>query len=629
MKINAIFQKLTATFQQMLGLQVLLAWIGYVLAAQLAISFAIMKSGIAILWLPNAVILTALLLSERKNWVWFSGAALAGEWVSDIPLFSVWQATGFGLTNVFECVLAASLLRKLCGSTFSFGNLRQVIVFGVVAILIAPGLAALLGAAVYVVSSPDDASFWAHWKIWWLGDGLGLIALTPVLISFLSPATSVYKKSASPVIEGALLATALLVVCALLFVPVPDANSFWMLSPFLLLPLFMWSAVRFGVRGVSLAGSVVCVISVVYSTYGRGIFSLLPPELMTVVIQQFLASLLLSGVALAAIFQELQVKNEGLRLFEAVIAQMGEGIAITDMQQPDMPITYVNPRFETLTGYSAADVLGKNCRFLNQRDRTQPEVVQMRNAINAHLPFQVTLRNFRKNGEAFWNSVTASPVHDDKGNVTHFIGIQRDVSDILDTQDQLNRACQELQTLNQELEQRVSERTQALEKLATTDPLTGTYNRRFLMDRAEIEIALAKRQSYDLSLVMLDIDWFKSVNDTYGHSVGDRVLILLCDTVKRELRLGDMLARIGGEEFVMLLPHANLATAQQVAERLRTQVAGLTLLQDSGAVLQFTSSFGVATMNDSIATVDELLKAADQALYKAKNAGRNQVHIFA
>jgi diguanylate cyclase (GGDEF)-like protein len=199
----------------------------------------------------------------------------------------------------------------------------------------------------------------------------------------------------------------------------------------------------------------------------------------------------------------------------------------------------------------------------------------------------------------------------------------------LDTQDQLNRACQELQTLNQELEQRVSERTQALEKLATTDPLTGTYNRRFLMDRAEIEIALAKRQSYDLSLVMLDIDWFKSVNDTYGHSVGDRVLILLCDTVKRELRLGDMLARIGGEEFVMLLPHANLSTAQQVAERLRTQVAGLTLLQDSGAVLQFTSSFGVATMNDSIATVDELLKAADQALYKAKNAGRNQVHIFA
>jgi len=193
----------------------------------------------------------------------------------------------------------------------------------------------------------------------------------------------------------------------------------------------------------------------------------------------------------------------------------------------------------------------------------------------------------------------------------------------------LRAANEQLRQLNQTLQNNLQERTQALEKLAITDPLTGAYNRRFFLERADIEVAQAQRQGQELSLVMLDIDWFKRINAAHGHAMGDLALVQLCSTVKHELRLGDTFARIGGEEFVLLLPQTNKSLALQVAERLRGQIASLTIPTADADPIQFTASFGVATLSDTLNTAAALLRAAESALYRAQNtAGRNRVMSF-
>ena len=190
---------------------------------------------------------------------------------------------------------------------------------------------------------------------------------------------------------------------------------------------------------------------------------------------------------------------------------------------------------------------------------------------------------------------------------------------------ELARAHTAYAALNRELEARVVQRTAELERLSTTDPLTDAHNRRFLMARAEIELALAKRQGHAVSMVMFDIDHFKRINDSHGHNTGDRVLVVLSQAVRQALRPGDTFARVGGEEFVMLLPRSDAAQALLVAERMRAMVATLDVRVSAELVLRITASFGVATTEPDIATVDALYVAADTALYQAKGAGRNCV----
>lgn len=155
-------------------------------------------------------------------------------------------------------------------------------------------------------------------------------------------------------------------------------------------------------------------------------------------------------------------------------------------------------------------------------------------------------------------------------------------------------------------------RTAKLELLATTDPLTDAHNRRFLLARAKIEMALAKRQSHTVSMVMFDIDHFKRINDSLGHNVGDRVLVVLSEAVRQELRLGDSFARVGGDEFVLLLPGPDAVQAWLVAQRLRVVLESLEV-RPSSELLHITASFGVAALNAEVCTVDALYVAADKA----------------
>jgi diguanylate cyclase (GGDEF)-like protein len=218
-----------------------------------------------------------------------------------------------------------------------------------------------------------------------------------------------------------------------------------------------------------------------------------------------------------------------------------------------------------------------------------------------------------------------SPIKDELGKVTHFIGIQRDVTKAIETENQLLQVNAQLLAMNYALEERVAQRTEELERLATTDPLTGVFNRRYWMKRAEIEIASAQRQRTSLSMVMLDIDNFKHINDRYGHPTGDLVLVKLCEAVQGVLRLGDTFARIGGEEFVLLLPQTGEVLAIQVAERIRTLVSSIAVCAIDKSQFGVTASFGVASLSNTFNDLESLISNCDAALYHAKDAGRNCV----
>ncbi|WP_185827567.1 sensor domain-containing diguanylate cyclase [Halomonas nitroreducens] len=161
-----------------------------------------------------------------------------------------------------------------------------------------------------------------------------------------------------------------------------------------------------------------------------------------------------------------------------------------------------------------------------------------------------------------------------------------------------------------------------LEALSRRDPLTGVANLRYFFERAADEYARVRRSGGDCSLLMLDLDHFKRINDHWGHATGDEVLKAFCDTVRDSLREVDLLGRLGGEEFAVLLPDTDREGAARVAERLRRRVEQHPVPQDS-QVIPYTVSCGVATLRPDDDSAEAVLRRADDALYRAKAAGRN------
>ncbi|NPA25032.1 MAG: diguanylate cyclase [Deltaproteobacteria bacterium] len=191
--------------------------------------------------------------------------------------------------------------------------------------------------------------------------------------------------------------------------------------------------------------------------------------------------------------------------------------------------------------------------------------------------------------------------------------VARDVTERVAMVDDRERMIIELEAAKAELMRQVK-----------YDFLTGVYSRRFFLELAEKELVRALRYRRPLSLVMVDIDHFKRVNDTYGHACGDRILVEVAKGIKQELRTVDILARFGGEEFVILLPETDLWQARQVAEKIRAKIAGMSFLApDNETEIPVTISLGLTALDGKVAGLDDLIRLADQAMYAAKADGRD------
>ncbi|HNO83013.1 MAG TPA: diguanylate cyclase [Anaerolineales bacterium] len=231
----------------------------------------------------------------------------------------------------------------------------------------------------------------------------------------------------------------------------------------------------------------------------------------------------------------------------------------------------------------------------------------------------------RKDGTEIWVEDRGSYTYDDHGNVIYHEGTLRDVTARKHAEEALHRAKESLERTNQELE-RVLQREQ---QLARTDGLTGLYNYRYFFELATREFKAAMRYRRPLSILMFDTDDFKRINDTLGHSAGDKILALIAQATAAQMRSVDVLARYGGDEFIILLPQTSAKQAYPIAERIRNSVADMQMPSDKGMV-SVTLSIGIAEIQYEPAdeSVEFIVQRADKALYAVKQAGRNRAMIY-
>lgn len=416
---------------------------------------------------------------------------------------------------------------------------------------------------------------------------------------------------------------------------------------------------------------------------------------------------------------DLLAANESLRKLSIAVEQSPSSILITDLQAQ---IEYVNPAFTQATGYTFAEVCGKNPRLLKS-GLTPPGIYQaMWQALLAGQIWRGELCNRKKDGEIFWEQTVIAPILNEAGVATHYVSIKEDITahkiaeealkesekryrDLFEMESdaifiirngdgailEANSAAaslygyshSELLTLHNEdlsaepeatrsatqspipMEQVLSiplrwhrkqngslfaveitarfitwqgelvhlaairditkrrQVEQELERLAMTDPLTGLFNRRHFFTQAELFLQQAVRQGEELTVMMADLDHFKSVNDTYGHSLGDSALCAAAHRLHDNLRTTDLLGRYGGEEFIILLPKTGFALACHLADRLLGAIHD-TPVTVQGKKISLSLSLGLAQLNPATSSLDQLIGLADQALYLAKQGGRNR-----
>jgi diguanylate cyclase (GGDEF)-like protein/PAS domain S-box-containing protein len=293
-------------------------------------------------------------------------------------------------------------------------------------------------------------------------------------------------------------------------------------------------------------------------------------------------------------------------LFAKILNDSCDGITIADAQRRSFPLIYANQGFERLTGYTSGEVIGKNYRVILQgADTKQPEIAAIRTAISKGEGCVVTLRNYRKDGSMFWNELSISPVRDAAGKLTHFFGIQKDVTDKVLLEQQLT-------------------------DLTNTDALVGISNRRHFDQRFADLLVVAKRIHSGMSVLMIDLDHFKQFNDRYGHAAGDECLRMVAACIKKSfIRTSDCVARYGGEEFATVSFSTSIDTLRRHAHRLCEQVRALNIKHDDSPHGVVTVSIGgIHRLPNRDATQELFVELASQELLVAKNNGRNCVSII-
>ena len=291
-----------------------------------------------------------------------------------------------------------------------------------------------------------------------------------------------------------------------------------------------------------------------------------------------------------------------LRLRERALHAASNGIIISRCAGKDNPIEYVNPAFERITGYSAQEVMGRDSRFMAAPGLDQDARLQLREAICERREANVIFRNLRKDGALFWNELTITPVHDDDGIVTHYIGVINDVTV-------------------------VKQRTSHLEHRVNHDPLTGLANRNLLWDRLEQALHVAQRNKTLVATMLIDLNKFKLINDTFGHEAGDVVLTSVAKRMEASVRDSDTVARLSGDEFVLVLANQpSLRYTLRMLDRLRDALQ-VPVAFDSSEIA-IGAAIGVSIYpHDGDSPVD-LVKAADIAMYHAKSSGKSEVHFY-
>lgn len=477
--------------------------LAYIIFGKISLYFTTMHEGMSIIWFQNGILLSVFLLRPKREWAWIALAIIPAEILADISNFTPLQAFQFALINLTETIISAFLMQRLCSAHKSFNNIRFVLLFIVIALAILPSFSALIGAYIYHTQIELQANFIAFWRIWFFGDSLGILFLTPLILSWFEQQK---KFLFTQHLFESIFTDILTIALAFSLFSIGFTPSILPTTPMIFILLTLWIVYRNGMRSGMMMGMIVSMIAIYYTIHHQGPFSIFNPVQNTLYLQEFIAALMTST------------------LFFGV--------------------------------------------FLRQVNETNSLLLQSNTA---------------------------------------------------------------LESLAQNLENEVLRKTAELQKandmltnLATTDSLTHIYNRRYLEENALREIAQSLRHESPLSLILFDIDYFKIINDTYGHQSGDNVLISITQSVKTRIRKDDIFARIGGEEFVILLPNTDIEQAITLANDIKENIALLSIPSKIG-LISFTVSIGISEFSTHFEGFGEFLNDADIKLYRAKESGRNKI----
>lgn len=297
--------------------------------------------------------------------------------------------------------------------------------------------------------------------------------------------------------------------------------------------------------------------------------------------------------------QILRENERTLRSIFRSIEASGEGILITDKTET---VYYVNPAFTKITGYEEDEVFGCKADDYFHVEDSPLTFNDMKIITKTTGTWRGDVTLSRKNGSRYEAYLDINSVKDVDGNFEGYIFLQQDITT-------KKRIMVEL------------------ERLARVDSLTGLYNRRYFMERLRFELNRSKRYRSPLTLLMVDLDHFKHINDTYGHVFGDRVLEHIGQLIDQLMRNSDIAGRYGGEELIIALPNTPLSGGKVFAERLRTYLNQKEFTVIDGRKFRVTCSIGIACYREEIGSMDHFFSLADEALYDAKKNGRNRIEV--
>lgn len=290
---------------------------------------------------------------------------------------------------------------------------------------------------------------------------------------------------------------------------------------------------------------------------------------------------------------------QSMRILSSAVEQSHSGVVIADCSGV---IEYVNPRYTQITGYSSAEAVGRIAELMNNEQLTDANNLTLQEAMQLGASWETFMVSVRKNGDRFWQQVTASPILDELGALSHIVLNIEDISERVETQAQM-------------------------EKLAFYDPLTGLDNRRLFRDRLEQGLKRVRRNRKSMALLFLDLDQFKRINDTLGHDAGDELLCAVAQRLRSCVREEDIVSRLGGDEFTILLSDIGHAEAASVVARkiLLSLQTPITLGEQE---ITISCSIGITVAPEDSMNASVLMRNADLAMYRAKDQGRNNFQYF-
>ena len=579
------------------------------------------SSGLTAIWPCNAVTLAMLLLVADKRGG--SAAVVIGAFLGSLissvvrlqpPLLSLL----FPVANTLESVIAAAMIRRLGGVQGAFDKVANVIAL-IVASILAPILPAIIGSGA--IRAAVGGSWIEGFFNWYGAAMLGLAVITPSVITIVRLVQNRANIVARPWAVGeavllfALIAAAAIVVFDLASVYLSNVPLLFAIFPFVTLATF-----RLRQLGAVTAIVIVTFVGAQSTVSGIGPFaSAASPAQELLFLQLFLAMTFLTALPVSAALAERDARAEEGRIlaeqFRAVVENVDKVIFRLDREGR---WTYLNPAWEEATGYSVARCVGQPWDAYAQGENPE-EFGEWADPVLSGELVGSTRRmvRFRTADKGVrWMEISLQTLRDGQGASIGATGTMRDVDDRKRLEEHVLIA-----------KRRAEERAREASLLAATDDLTGLANRRAFGRHLERLIETSRHNGWELALAIFDVDHFKQVNDRYGHAVGDVVLQRVAARALGVVRSGDVVGRLGGEEFGILMPGATLAQAHAAADRLR-QAIQAPARDGEEELPEVTVSIGIAAaqVDQSAAALSE---EADRALYGAKRDGRNRVQIAA